>query len=104
MTGLLAVTGFAGGVAADLVPAFASALVSVLGGSLGVGLVADLALDLASGFVAVVLSVAAATGTTSVRAATIAHQLAVRFPPITDQHPPTIRSVKPIALIQLTKP
>jgi hypothetical protein len=74
---------------------------------LGAGLVADLAAglaaDLASGFVAVVVSVAAA-GAASVRAATIAHQLAVRFRPITDQDPPGIRSVKPIALIQLTKP
>jgi hypothetical protein len=63
-----------------------------------------LALDFGSGLVAVVVSVAAAAGTISVRAATIAHQLDVRFPPITDQHPPMIRSVKPIALIQLTKP
>jgi len=54
-------------------------------------LAADFASDLASAVVAVFVSVAAAGGATSVKAATTAHQLAVRFCLITGQHPPGIR-------------
>jgi hypothetical protein len=48
----------------------------------------DFVPDLASAVVPVFVSVAAAGGATSVRAAATAHQLAVRFCLITDPYPP----------------
>jgi hypothetical protein len=56
-------------------------------------LVADLVAALVPVLVSVFVSVAAATGAISVRAATTTHQLAVRFPLITGQHPPRVRPV-----------